>query len=207
MTNLNAVKEKKESFTTGFIVKIGLLSAVSLVLMMLDFGLPIFPSFLKLDISDTPAVIGTLAMGPVAGIMIELIKNILHALIGTSSMGIGEFANFIVAVAYLLPFGMVYKKDKNTKAVILGSIIGTISMVIVACIFNYFILIPVYSKVIYNTPIDVFVGMASKVNSLVDSFITMILFAIAPFNLVKGIMMSVLGYWLYKVLKPVLHKF
>jgi riboflavin transporter FmnP len=207
MTNLNVTKEKKEVFTTSRVVKIGLLAAVSLVLMMLEFVLPIFPSFLKLDISDIPAVIGTLAMGPVAGIMVELIKNVLHAIMKTSSMGVGELANFIVATAYIVPFGIIYNRNKNTQSVVLGSIVGIISMIVIACVFNYFVLIPVYSKIIYNTPIDVFVGMAGKVNPMIDSFIKMILLAIAPFNLVKGIIMSVIGYWLYKILKPVLHKF
>lgn len=198
---------KKRIFETHNLVKISLLSAVALALMMLDFALPIFPVFLQLDLSDVPAIIGAFAMGPLAGIMIELIKNILHGLIATSTMGIGEVANFIFGVAYIIPLGLIYKRNKSTKSVIIGVVAGTISMIIAACIFNYFILIPLYSAVVYGQPIDVFVNMANKVNGMVTNFATLILFAVAPFNLLKGIIMSIVGYLLYKTLKPILHKF
>lgn len=200
-------KTKKEIFETRKLVKISLLSAIALALMMLDFALPIFPVFLQLDLSDIPAIIGTFVMGPLAGIMIELIKNILHGLIATSTMGIGEVANFIFGIAYIIPLGLIYKRNKNIKSVILGVLAGTISMIVVACIFNYFILIPLYSAVVYNQPIDVFINMANKVNGMVTNFATLILFAIAPFNLLKGIMMSVVSYLIYKSLKPILYKF
>lgn len=200
-------KTRKEIFETRKLVKISLLSAIALALMMLDFALPIFPVFLQLDLSDIPAIIGTFVMGPLAGIMIELIKNILHGLIATSTMGIGEVANFIFGIAYIIPLGLIYKRNKNIKSVILGVLAGTISMIVTACIFNYFILIPLYSAVLYNQPIEVFVNMANKVNDMVTNFATLILFAIAPFNLLKGIIMSVVSYLIYKALKPILYKF
>lgn len=199
--------QQKSIFKTSSLVKIGLLSAIALALMLLDFAIPIFPAFLQLDISDVPVVVGTLAMGPLAGIMIELIKNILHALIATTTMGIGEVANFIVGIAYIIPLGILYNKNKNTKNVVLGLISGTIIMTIVAGIFNYFILIPLYSTIVFNQPISAFVAMAAQVNGLITNFITMILLAIVPFNLLKGIIISVLGYYLYKMLKPIIYKF
>lgn len=199
--------QQKSIFKTSSLVKIGLLSAIALALMLLDFAIPIFPAFLQLDISDVPVVVGTLAMGPLAGIMIELIKNILHALIATTTMGIGEIANFIVGIAYIIPLGILYNKNKNTKNVVLGLISGTIIMTIVAGIFNYFILIPLYSTIVFNQPISAFVAMAAQVNGLITNFITMILLAIVPFNLLKGIIISVLGYYLYKMLKPIIYKF
>lgn len=199
--------QQRSIFKTSSLVKIGLLSAIALALMLLDFAIPIFPAFLQLDISDAPIVIGTLAMGPLAGIMIELIKNILHALIATTTMGIGEVANFIVGIAYIIPLGILYNKNKNTKNVVLGLISGTIIMTIVAGIFNYFILIPLYSTIVFNQPISAFVAMAAQVNGLITNFVTMILLAIVPFNLLKGIIISALGYYLYKMLKPIIYKF
>lgn len=199
--------QQKSIFKTSSLVKIGLLSAIALALMLLDFAIPIFPAFLQLDISDVPVVVGTLAMGPLAGIMIELIKNILHALIATTTMGIGEVANFIVGIAYIIPLGILYNKNKNTKNVVLGLISGTIIMTIVAGIFNYFILIPLYSTIVFNQPISAFVAMAAQVNGLITNFVTMILLAIVPFNLLKGIIISALGYYLYKMLKPIIYKF
>lgn len=198
--------QQKSIFKTSSLVKIGLLSAIALALMLLDFAIPIFPAFLQLDISDVPVVVGTLAMGPLAGIMIELIKNILHALIATTTMGIGEVANFIVGIAYIIPLGILYNKNKNTKNVVLGLISGTIIMTIVAGIFNYFILIPLYSIIVFNQPISAFVAMAAQVNGLITNFVTMILLAIVPFNLLKGIIISALGYYLYKMLKPIIYK-
>lgn len=199
--------QQRSIFKTSSLVKIGLLSAIALALMLLDFAIPIFPAFLQFDISDAPIVIGTLAMGPLAGIMIELIKNILHALIATTTMGIGEVANFIVGIAYIIPLGILYNKNKNTKNVVLGLISGTIIMTIVAGIFNYFILIPLYSTIVFNQPISAFVAMAAQVNGLITNFVTMILLAIVPFNLLKGIIISALGYYLYKMLKPIIYKF
>lgn len=208
MTNMETLqKSKKELFGTPNLVKMGLLSAVALVLMMLDFALPIFPSFLQLDLSDIPVVIGTLALGPVAGIMIELIKNIIHGIIATTTMGIGEIANFIVGIAYIIPLGIICNKSKSIKNVVIGLILGTLSMTFIACIFNYFIFIPLYSAIVFNLPISAFVDMASKVNSMITDFATMVLFAIAPFNLIKGIIISIFGYYLYKILKPIINRY
>ena len=195
-----------QKLNTQTIIKVALLAAIGRILMFIEFPLPIFPSFLKIDISDIPAVVGTLSLGPAAGVIIELIKNILKLLTGTSSMGIGELANFIVGTAYILPLGIIYNKDKSVKGFIWGSFWGTLAMIVIASLFNYFILIPAYSKIIFNTPIDTFVGMANKVNGFVTDFKTLIIFAVAPFNLIKGIVMSILGVLLYNVLKPVLHK-
>jgi len=104
-----------QKLNTQSIIKVALLAAIGRILMFMEFPLPIFPSFLKIDISDIPAVIGTLSLGPTAGVVIELIKNILKLLTGTSSMGIGELANFVVGAAYILPLGIIYNKDKSVK--------------------------------------------------------------------------------------------
>lgn len=207
MTNTKSIQKKTKSiFNTHTMVKVGLLSAVSLVFMMLDFSVPLFPAFLELDISDIPAIVGTLSMGSLAGIAIELIKNILHGIMATSTMGIGEVANFCFGAAYIIPLGLIYNKNKDTKSVVLGLVLGTVSMTILACILNYFILIPLYSAVVFNQPISAFVSMANAANSMVKDFSTMILFAVAPFNILKGVIISGLGYYLYKLLKPVLHR-
>ncbi len=204
---MTTITPNKGIFETHNLIKISLLSAIALAFQMIDFAVPIFPSFLKLDVSDIPAVIGTFAMGPVAGILIELIKNILHGLLASTTMGIGEVANFIVGISYIIPLGFVYSKNKSFKGVVAGLILGTISMVVIACVFNYFILIPAYSSLVFKQPIQVFVDIANQINKLIINFETLIIFAIAPFNLIKGIIMSILGYWLYKILKPILIRF
>ena len=193
---------RKKRITTGSLVKIGMLGAVSIVLMMFKMALPIFPFFLKLDISDLPALIGSVAMGPVAGVLIELIKNVLH-LFKTSTAGVGEVANFLVGSALVVPIGICYKKRSDLKGFVVGAILGTISMVIVACVFNYYVLIPVYSTV-FGIPIEELVNMVKAVNENVVDLKTMVVFAIAPFNMLKATLVAIIGYPVCKLLARVL---
>lgn len=199
---MDNVVSRKKAMDTSKMVKIGMLSAVSIVLMMFELALPIFPSFLKMDISDLPAIIGAVSMGPIAGILIEFIKNALH-LFKTSSAGVGEFANFIMGISLVTPIGFFYKKKKNLMSFVQGAVVGCITMVIVACAFNYYILIPAYA-VAFGAPIEAFVEIANKVNSSVVDLKTLVFFAIAPFNVVKAVVVAVIGYPLCKLLGKVL---
>ncbi|MGL4789915.1 MAG: ECF transporter S component [Anaerotignaceae bacterium] len=199
---MERVLERRKPTDITKMVKIGMLSAVSIVLMMFEVPLPIFPSFLQMDISDLPALIGAVSMGPVAGILIELIKNLLH-LFKTSTAGVGEIANFLVGVALVVPIGVCYKNKKTLGSFIMGAIMGAIAMIVLACIFNYYVLIPAFS-VAFGAPIEAFVEIANKVNSSVVDLKTMIIFAVAPFNLVKAIVVSAVGYPVCKLLKNVL---
>lgn len=194
--------KKQETLSTSSLVKIGMLSAVSIVLMMFELAFPIFPSFLKLDISDLPALVGAVTMGPLAGVLIELIKNILH-LFKTSTAGVGELANFLVGIALVLPIGICYKKQKTLGGFAVGALLGTITMVVVACVFNYFILIPAFSKA-FGAPIEAFVSMAQAVNSNVVDLKTLVFWSIAPFNVLKAVIVSVIGYLVCKALAKVL---
>jgi len=196
------VISRRKAMDTSKMVKIGMLSAVSIVLMMFELALPIFPSFLKMDISDLPALIGAVSMGPVAGVLIELIKNVLH-LFKTSTAGVGELANFIMGISLVVPIGFFYKKKKNLISFIQGTVIGCITMVVVACAFNYYILIPAYA-VAFGAPVEAFVEIANKVNGAVVDLKTLIFFAIAPFNVVKAIIVAAIGYPLCKILGRVL---
>lgn len=203
MSNVNTVYRRK-SIDTSKLVKIGMLSAVSLVLMMFEISFPIFPFFLKMDLSDLPALIGTIAMGPASGIMIELIKNILH-LFKTSTAGVGELANFLVGIAFVVPIGIFYKKNRTLKSFIFGTVIGTVLMIITACLFNYYILIPTFAKA-FGTDIKEFVDIAHQITPVVVDLKTLILFAIAPFNLLKAVIVAPVGYFLCKVLKPIFNQ-
>lgn len=195
-------RASRNTISTSNLVKIGMLGAVSIVLMQFELVLPIFPNFLKMDISDLPALVGAVAMGPMAGVLIELIKNILH-LFKTSTGGVGEIANFLVGIALVVPIGFCYKKNKSLSGFIIGTVLGTISMVIVACIFNYYILIPAFSKV-FGAPVEAFVQMAQAVNSHVVDLKTLVFWAIAPFNVLKAIVVAIIGYPLCKLLAKVL---
>lgn len=170
------------------ITKIGVLSALAALLYLIEFPLPLFPAFLKIDLGDLPAIIGAFALGPWSGVAIELIKNIIHLFVHTSTGGIGEVGNFLTGSAYILAAGFIYLRNKNRKTAIIGLTAGTVVMSLAMCVFNFFILIPVFT----NSPISV-------------ENIPLILTAILPFNLIKGVIISIITLMLYKSLSPILH--
>ncbi|MDH8678956.1 ECF transporter S component [Fusibacter bizertensis] len=182
--------------------KIAMLSVLAFVIMQLELMIPIFPSFLKLDMSDLPALIGAFAMGPMAGVAIEAVKNILH-LLQTSTGGVGELANFAIGSAIVIPSAIIYAKNKSKKSAIIGLLVGTLFMAIVGALANYFVLIPFYTAFM---PIDTIVELGTIVNPSINSVATLVLFGIVPFNLFKGLVLSALTLVLYKRISPVLHK-
>lgn len=188
------------------LIKISLLSAIAFLLMFIELPIPIFPDFLKIDISDLPALIGAFALGPVPAIIIELLKNILHGIFkGSNTAFIGEMANFIVGSIMVFTAGIIYKKNKTKKGALIGLAVGTIVMSIGAGIFNYFILLPLYEKVL-GFPIAAVVGMGAKLNPSITGLFTFIIWSIIPFNLIKGLVVSIVSAAVYKSLSPILHK-
>ncbi|NLM43941.1 MAG: ECF transporter S component [Clostridiales bacterium] len=170
------------------LTKIGILSALAFLLYLIEFPLPLFPSFLKIDLGDLPALIGAFALGPWVGVAIELIKNILHLIFRSETGGIGELGNFLTGSAYVLAAGYIYVRHKTKKNAVIGLIAGTIIMTLAMGFFNFFILIPAFT------------GSPVSVDNL-----PLILTAILPFNFIKGVMLSVVTLLLYKKLSPVLH--
>lgn len=188
------------------IIKIAVLSAMAFILMFFEFPLPIFPDFLKIDVSDLPAFLGAFAIGPMAGVAIELMKNLLHLIIkGTTSVGVGELANFIVGSALVVPAAMIYRRNKSKNSAAVGILVGILSMGVVASIFNYFVLLPMYEKALHF-PISAIVEITSKVNSAVKDLNTLVIYSILPFNLLKGAVVGVITFLSYKRLSGILHK-
>ncbi|MEF9933837.1 ECF transporter S component [Clostridium sp.] len=183
------------------LIKISILSAIAFIIMMLDFPLPIFPAFLQIDLSDIPAIIGGFAIGPLAGVAIELIKNLIH-LLTSSTAGIGEMANFIVGAVFVYVASVIYRKSKSIKSATIGVAAGTIVMSLVACIFNYYVLIPLYESAL-GIPISGVIEMASQVTSLITNLETVILYSILPFNLLKGVVVSAVVLLIYKKVEPI----
>lgn len=179
---------------------ITLMAVISFIIMFLELPLPIFPEFLKIDLSDLPALITGLAMGPIAGILVELIKNMLH-LLRTSSGGVGELANFLVGVALILPSSYIYAKKKDVKALTMGLIAGILLMGVVGGLANYFILLPFYQNFM---PLEAIIGMANKVNGSVTDMTSLILYAIVPFNIIKGAVVTVFAVALHKRVAPLI---
>lgn len=196
-------KKKKKTMSTKLLVKVSILSVLAFVIMMLELPLVIFPGFLKLDFSDLPALIASFSLGPVAGVLVQLIKNFIHFIIMTKTGGVGELANFIIGAALVIPSGIIYKKHKNKKGALLGMSLGIIAMTIVGALANYYILLPFYAKIM---PMEAVINMASKVNSLIVDVKTLILYAIVPFNIIKGIIVAGITTLIYKKISPIINR-
>ena len=204
MTN-NQVKANNSRKTINYVVKIAILAALSAVIMLLEFPLPFAPGFYKLDLSEAVILMGGFAMGPVAAAVIELIKNLINILLnGTTTAFVGEFANFLTGCALVVPASLIYKYHKTLKGAIVSLAVGTFSLVIIGSTFNYFVLIPAFSSM-YHMPLDEIVSMGSKLNPLVSDLKTLVVFAVAPFNIVKGVLCSLINLLLYKRVSKILH--
>lgn len=188
------------------LIKIAVLSAMALILMLFDFPLPIFPDFLKIDLSDLPALLGSFAMGPIAGVLIELVKNLLNLVIrGTKTAGVGELANFIVGAVFVFTAGAIYKNQKNRTGAVIGLVAGTFAMAVIASIANYTFLIPLYAKA-FHAPIEAFVQMGTKINSSITGLGTLVAYSIFPFNILKGVIVGLVTFVAYKRVSPILHR-
>lgn len=185
---------------THYITKIGILSAIGVILMFFEIPLPMMPNFLKLDASELPAIIGAFVLGPMAGVFIELIKNMLH-LANTHTMGIGELANFLVGVAFVVPAGYLYRKYSSRGGAVLSLATATFSMMVVAAVLNYFMLIPLYQAVLHF-PIEKMVALGTVANPHIIDLASFITMAIAPFNVIKGAILSIFTMIIYKKLSP-----
>jgi riboflavin transporter FmnP len=186
----------KQTTKLNKLIKVSMLSAIGFILMMFNFPITLlFPDFLKVDVGDLPAIIGAFAMGPMYGVAIQAIKNLLHFLLQTSTGGIGELANFLVGSALVLPAGFIYMKDRSKKNAMLGLFVGIFSMAVMGALANYFILLPFYETFM---PISIIVELAAKVTPLVKDKFTLVLFSIVPFNLFKGTLVSAITLLIYK---------
>ncbi len=202
MSSPNSAPKKR---SIAIVVAIGgLLAAVSSLLRFIEAPIPIFPSFLKIDFSNIPALLGGFAMGPWVGLAVLLIKNIVY-LPFSSTGGVGEIADFIVSACFILPAVLVYRYNKSFKGALWGMALGTAVMTLLAGpLMNYFVLIPLYRQFM---PIDQILQMAALANPNINSVWTYILYAVVPFNLVKSLVVCIVTYLLYKPLSPVLHKY
>lgn len=190
---------------TAWFVRVAMLSSVATILMLFEFPLPfIAPPFYEIDLSEVPVFIGAFAMGPLAGIVIEGVKILLNLIInGTVTAGVGEMANFVMGVAFVLPGALVYKKKKTKANAIWGLIAGTIILTVSSCFINAFIMLPVFASA-FKMPIDVIVSMGTKIWPAVDTMFEFVLLCVAPFNLVKGVIVSAVTILIYKYVSPLL---
>lgn len=180
------------------------LSALSCVLMMLEFSVPLVPTFLKMDLSDLPALIASFAYGPLAGVVVALIKNLVH-LPMTSTGGAGELANFLLCACFVVPAGVIYHLVDGKKGALIGSFSGTLLMAAVSLPVNYYITYPVYAKLFFGNNMEVILGMYRDINPAVTGLWSALLMFNLPFNIVKGLLSVGITFIVYKKISPILH--
>ncbi len=184
--------KKTKKLNVKAYVSIGMLSSIAYVLMLLNFPLPPFPNFLFVDFSDIPALLATLIFGPIAGILVEFFKNVLNYIATGSPTGIpvGHIANFIAGIVFILPTYFVYNRLKTRKSMTLGLISGTLIMAVLMSTLNYLFILPAYT---------VLMGFPDMRNLVIP--------AILPFNILKGVMMSVIFMLLFLRMQGWINKF
>lgn len=197
----------KETWNTKVMVKVSVLGVISFLLMFFEFPMAfIAPPFIKMDISDIPSLLGAFAIGPMAGVIIQFLKNILNLVLeGTTTAAVGELANFVVGASFAFTAGVIYHKKKTFKNAVIGLIAGTLAMTTVITLANYFVMFPFYAKM-FGWPISDLVGMGTAINENIVDLKTMMLYSIVPFNLFKGSVVTAITILIYKRLSPILHK-
>lgn len=197
-TQTKAQMKTQTLFSTREMVTLALLSALAFALMMIHLPFK-YLGFLELEFSDIPAVIASLVYGPAAGIVVELIKNLIKAITATTTAGVGELANFLISACYIFPLGYLYKRLKGKSRVFISFTVGIIGFLIAGIVVNFFITVPLYAALFGG--MDVIVGAASAVVPVIKDLATIVILGITPFNLVKGILISVIGYLIFKVFR------
>lgn len=201
---MNQIQRTKARYSTRSLTRLSLLSVIAFLFMYIEFPLAfIAPPFIKIDLSDIPALIGGFAMGPVAGITIELVKCILTFFVrGTTTGGVGELSNFIVGALFVGLSAKFYSRHRTYRGAVVGLLLGVVGMTVVATLSNYFVVFPLYGKIM---PMDAIINMGRAVTPRVNTLWDLMIYCIVPFNLVKGLIISAATLVLYKRISRFLH--
>lgn len=192
--------QKKNRISAQYLTRIAVLTALASILFMIE--IPVV-AFYKLDLSNLPVLLGAFSMGPAAGTAILFLKSLI-GMMHSTSMYVGELADFLMGAAMVLPAALIYRRKKSRKSALIGMVSGTVIMVIAAVLVNWKIMIPFYMTA-YGMPMEAVVGMATAAVPFVDTQWELLLYVTAPFNLLKGVVLSFLTYVMYKRLSPLLH--
>ncbi len=203
-SNTKAVQSNSSRVSVRIMVQIAMLAAVAGVLMLIEVPLGFAPPFYKLDLSEVPVLIGCFSMGPMAGATIELVKILINFILnGTTTAGVGEFANLLIGCSIVVPAGIIYRKMTTRRGALIGMITGTLCMTIAGAFLNAYLLLPTYARV-FGMPIEGLIEMGTAVNSSIDGMLTFILLAVVPFNLLKGAVVTTVTMLVYKKISPIL---
>ncbi|MBQ8057598.1 MAG: ECF transporter S component [Ruminococcus sp.] len=189
---------------TRKLVVTAMLSSLATVLMLFEIPLPfIAPPFYEMDFSEVPVLIGAFSMGPSVGVIIEAVKILLNLIInGTTTGGIGEIANFAIGCAYILPASLIYKRKKTKSNAIIAMGVATLTMAVLGVFINAYVMIPIYSAFM---PLEQIIQMGKDIVPLITNTLTFCVFCVAPFNLIKGVLVSTITTFIYKPLSRVIH--
>ena len=189
---------------TRKLVVTAMLASLATVLMLFEIPLPfIAPPFYEMDFSEVPVLIGAFSMGPGAGVIIEAIKILINLIMnGTDTGGVGEIANFVIGCAYILPAAIIYKRKKTKGNAILSMVIATITMAVLSVFINAYVMIPIYSAFM---PLDQIIQMGKDIVPLITNTLTFCVFCVAPFNIIKGVLVSIITTFIYKPLSRIIH--
>ena len=185
-----------------WLVQMALLSAVATVLMMLSFNVPLMPSFIKLDLSELPALLASFLFGPISGATVCLVKNLVNVLFTTTG-GVGELSNFILGVCFVVPAGLIYRFKKSRSSALIGSLAGAVLMAVVSVFSNYYVTYPVYTAFM---PMDVILDMYRAINPNVETLWDALIWFNMPFTFVKGLLSVALSFLIYKPLSHLFKK-
>ena len=194
------IATKKKTLSVQYLTRIAVLAALSSILYLIS--IPVV-AFYHLDLSNLPVLLGAFSMGPVPGLIILGIKSLLGCLT-SSTMYVGELADFIMGAAFMLPAALVYQRNKTRKGALVGMLLGTVALIVAGCLTNAYLLIPFYMTA-FGMPMETIIGMCAQTLPFVDTELKVILFVTGPFNLLKGVVLCVLTYIIYKPLSPLLH--
>lgn len=195
---------KSKLLTTRNVVFMGMFSALAAVLMLFEFPLPfIAPSFYGLDLAEVPILVGSFALGPLAGVVMEFVKILIKLVLKPTSTGfVGEFANIVVGCALVVPAGIVYRLKKTKKGALTGMIAGTISMAVVGVVINALVMLPFYSNFM---PLETILAAGAAINPAVSNIWTFAIICVGPFNIVKGAVVSLITALVYKRISVIIH--
>lgn len=178
-----------------------MLSAIAVVLMYLQISVPLMPSFIQFDFSDLPALIGAFSFGPLWGVVVCLVKNLVH-LFATTTAGAGELSNFILGAFFVLPAGLIYKYKKSKHGAVLGALVGSITMAVLGVFSNLYIIYPLFYKI--GMPYEAILGMYQTILPTVNNMFAALVIFNLPFTLVKGLVITLICLLIYKPLSPLL---
>ncbi len=192
------IPRRNEKLKVRRMTLIALLSAVAFVLNMFSMPLGFLPTFYKIDLSELPVLIGAFTLGPVAGVVIEFIKIVLNVLIGgTTTAFVGEFANFLIGCAFVVPAAILYFARKSKRNALIGIVLGAAVCIAAGCLLNAFVLLPAYAKA-FHMDISSLVAMGTEKNGLISGMFSFVVFAVAPFNLIKCGAVGTITMLIYK---------